>query len=120
VNNGIALMFYKDGVLIKQYSVQDLLRDHSKAIHSTTTVFWENYSKRRFDPDTNILHITANCGSEYGFDLNTGAIVLFSNIPKSNNNLKSNNNPKNKVTTYIIGGIVGFVVILLIITLAKR
>jgi len=70
--SGTALMFFKNGVLLKKYSVGDLLQDPEKGSYSVSHVMWEKGDERRIDPVTNTLCVTAKDNSEYIFDMNTG------------------------------------------------
>jgi|GEM_PF-1943195 len=74
---GEAILFFKNGAFLKSYTVGELIRDGTKAKFSVSHVEWENTQERKFDPETNVLSVTAKDGTRTNLDLNTGS-VLFS------------------------------------------
>ena len=70
--DGIAIQFFKNGVLIKEYATGQLLRNARKAEYSVSHMTWEKWQERRFDSSGNLLYVTTNDGIEYCFDLSTG------------------------------------------------
>jgi len=70
-----AIGFYKNGSLIKSYSVGDLLLDASKGLFSESHIMWEDNEKREFDAETNILTVTTRDNRVYSFDITTGDML---------------------------------------------
>lgn len=74
-DNGEALAFYESGKKIASYNVLDLLTDPAKGDKTASHIFWEDTGARLYDAETNELHITANCGTQYTFSLPSGELV---------------------------------------------
>jgi len=72
---GRAVAFYKNGSLMKSYSVGDLLKDMRKAQFSVSHVMWEDIGKRNFNAETNVLTVTTYDDLIYLFDITTGDII---------------------------------------------
>ena len=80
--NDLALAFYKDGNLLKQYSTADLVKDKNKIVKSDSHYAWlasdvqrENYGET--EPRLlwdNTFHLKTCDGIVYSFDIKTGSI----------------------------------------------
>ena len=70
---GFAVIFYKNGSLVKSYQVGDLLRDKSKASFHSEGVSW--FEKREFNRKTNALTVVTLDERVYVFDIVTGDII---------------------------------------------
>ena len=83
----LAIAFYKDGKLLKQYSTEELVKDESKVIASVSHYFWQAPSpvdddvtdaerlKLRLHLDyTNTFNLHTIDGWTYTFDVTTGKI----------------------------------------------
>lgn len=82
---GVALEFYANGRLVKQYDVSQLVEDSSTLKFSVSHVFWENYEKREFDEENNILSVTTSDNIIYKFDIASGDIIEKINIAQNFN-----------------------------------
>lgn len=74
----IAVAFYKNGKLLKEYSVVDLVKDKSKIQATVSHYFWLDKSpgseaKRRLDRD-NVFYLKTIDGIAYQFYATTGKI----------------------------------------------
>ena len=85
--NDLAVAFYKDGKLIKQYSTADLVRDKSKVVATVSHYFWqapspldqrvteaERLKLRLHLDDNNMFKLHTIDGWTYSFDATTGGI----------------------------------------------
>jgi hypothetical protein len=85
-NNGdLAVAFYKNGKLLKEYSVVDLVKDTSKVEATASHYFWLARYLRNKKPEKgpendlrldaqNVFHLKAIDGIMYQFDATTGEI----------------------------------------------
>ncbi|MCL2140085.1 MAG: hypothetical protein FWH42_00150 [Dehalococcoidia bacterium] len=76
--SGTAILFFDEGLLIKEYQVKDLLMDVSKGGVSVSHIFWEKTQDRTFDSEQNILTVTTLDGIVYRFDISTGELISSS------------------------------------------
>jgi len=72
---GEAILLFENGALIKSYTVGDFLKDESKARFSVSHVEWEDKEKRAFDPQSNVLTVTALDDLVYRIDITTGEML---------------------------------------------
>ena len=70
--SGTAIMFFKEGALLKEYAVKEVLKIAWAGSYSVSHVSWEKTDKRKFNPETNILSVTAKDSFKYIFDITTG------------------------------------------------
>lgn len=73
----LAVAFYHNGNLIKQYQVSDLVTDESFVSHSISHIFWSK--KKGFDSENNRYLIETNSHDVYLFDITTGKIISDNN-----------------------------------------
>lgn len=71
----MALGFFENGVLLRSYRIDELVRDMNVVIYSVTTASWENWSGRNFDTANNTLTIVTRDDITYIFDITTGEII---------------------------------------------
>jgi hypothetical protein len=75
--DGLALAFFRNGVLLKSYNIPNLVKDSSFLIHSESGLIWlkqENYVSPAFRPNAR-YQLTTVDGIEYTFDTKTGSIA---------------------------------------------
>jgi len=70
-----AMGFFEDGVLIRSYRIDELVRDMSVVLFANPMVGWEWSHLRRFDVDSNRLTIVTRDDITYIFDITSGEIV---------------------------------------------
>ena len=71
-----ALGFFEDGVLIRSYRIDDLVRDMSAVGYTVSNAIWENRMfGRYYDTVNNHLTIVTRDGITYIFDITTGKII---------------------------------------------
>jgi hypothetical protein len=86
-NSDLAIAFYKNGNLLKEYSVVDLVKDKSKVQATASHYFWlarsdyltdkkpEKWQEDRLRLDgMNVFHLKTIDGIMYQFDVTTGEI----------------------------------------------
>ena len=73
-DSDLAIAFYEDGKLLKQYSTKQLIRDPSKVVRSVSHYQFLR-EVRGFQPYTKMFTIVAVDGTEYTFDVRHGDIV---------------------------------------------
>jgi hypothetical protein len=78
----LALAFYKDGVEIKRYTVNDLVADPKSLPRSVSHYFW--VKETSFNPTTNVLHLETQNGEVYDFDVTTEEKSTESELLPSN------------------------------------
>jgi len=71
----MALGFFEDGVLLRSYRIDELVRNMSALTYSTTMAMWENWSGRSFNTADNTLTIVTYDDITYVFDVTTGEII---------------------------------------------
>ena len=71
----VALEFYEDGILIKRYMIDDLVKNMNEVSISTSRAWWEERAGRSFDIVNNTLIITTYDNLTYVFDITTGEII---------------------------------------------
>lgn len=69
------LYFYEEGKLLKEVPIRDLIRNDTNIGYSETMVFWENRDKRKFDGNTNILHIETEEKTIFDYDITSGELA---------------------------------------------
>jgi len=72
--SGKAVLIYKNGVLLKSYTVGDLIENERKLSFSVSHVNWEDSNKREFDAESNILTLTTLDKRVLRLDITTGEI----------------------------------------------
>jgi len=72
---GLAVGFYKNGSLLKSYSVGDLTKDRSRLYFTASHVEWERGEIRKLDAENNILTLMTLDDIVYSFDMTTGDIL---------------------------------------------
>ena len=70
-----ALGFFEDGILIRSYRIDQLVRDMTMVTYSVTMASWERWGSRYFDAANNKLTVETVDGITYIFDITTGDIV---------------------------------------------
>jgi len=75
VYNATAIAFFKDGKLLREYKVADLIRHIASVPQSTTMAMWVNLSSIRFNSADNQLTLTTVERMRYIFDITTGEII---------------------------------------------
>ena len=70
-----ALGFFDNGVLLRSYRIDELVRDMSVVTYSVTTASWEAWPGRYFNTADNTLTITTRDNITYVFDITTGDII---------------------------------------------
>jgi len=71
----MALGFFEDGILLRSYRIDELVRNMNVLTYSVTTAMWENWSARSFDTANNTLTIVTRDDITYVFDITTGEII---------------------------------------------
>ena len=71
----VALGFFEDGVLLRSYRIDELVRDMNVVGYTVTTASWEDWSGRSFDVTNNTLTIVTRDDITYVFDITTGEII---------------------------------------------
>jgi len=71
----MALGFFEDGVLLRSYRIDELVRDMNVVTYTVTTALWEDWSGRYFDTVNNTLTIVTRNDLKYIFDITTGEII---------------------------------------------
>jgi len=81
------IFFYKNGTLIKSYSIDDLLTDNRNVMISATSIWWEGRgnSTRLHDELLNTLTITTIEDRVITFDITTGEILNDTGSSSVNN-----------------------------------
>lgn len=75
VGQVMALGFFEEGVLLRAYRIDELVRDMNVVTYSVTTAMWENWQARNFDATNNTLTIVTRDNITYVFDITTGEII---------------------------------------------
>lgn len=75
VSQVAALGFFEDGVLLRSYRIDELVRNMNVVTYSVTMASWENWSGRNFDTVSNTLTIVTLDDITYVFDITTGEII---------------------------------------------
>ena len=75
VSKVVALGFFENGVLLRSYRIDELVRNMNLVTYSVTTASWENWSGRNFDTVSNTLTIVTLDDITYVFDITTGEII---------------------------------------------
>jgi hypothetical protein len=71
VSQQIALEFYDSGKMIKQYKIDELVKDMDAVLFTSSGMaFWADDTI--FDAATNTLKLTTADGLDYAFDITTG------------------------------------------------
>jgi len=71
----IALEFYEDGILIKRYMIDDLVKNMNEVWFSTSSAHWAKRASRNFDTTNNILTVTTVDNLTHVFDIKTGETI---------------------------------------------
>lgn len=74
-NQVVAMGFFEDGVLLRSYRIDELVRDINVVTYTVTTASWENWQGRKFDAANNTLTIVTRDDITYVFDITTGEII---------------------------------------------
>ena len=114
---GTAIMFFRNGTLIREYTVGQVLKNANEGVYSVSHVSWEKYEERKFVSSEDILFVTARDNKWYRFYIRTGEIIQSS---KGNTGAGKNTYCSNVVITNINGGGMGLVAIAIIFMLMKR
>ena len=75
VSQTIAFGFFENGVLLRVYRIDELVRNMNVVTYSVTTASWENWNERNFDASNNTLTIVTRDDITYVFDITTGEII---------------------------------------------
>jgi len=75
VSGATALVFYKNGVITRVYTVGDLVRIPFLVERSISMAWWLNRDSIEFDAETNRLTLTTSERITYVFDITTGEII---------------------------------------------
>ena len=75
VSQVAALGFFENGVLLRSYRIDELVRNMNVVTYSVTMASWENWSGRNFDTVSNTLTIVTIDDIIYVFDITTGEII---------------------------------------------
>lgn len=75
VSQVAALGFFDNGVLLRSYRIDELVRNMNVVTYSVTTASWENWSGRNLDTVSNTLTIVTLDDITYVFDITTGEII---------------------------------------------
>ena|GEM_PF-1206401 len=75
VGQSAALGFFEDGVLLRAYRIDELVRDMNVIIYSVTMAGWESWQGRSFDAANNTMTIVTRDDITYVFDITTGKII---------------------------------------------
>ena len=75
VGQVMALGFFEDGVLLRAYRIDELVRDMSVVTYSVTMAMWEKWQGRNFNIANNTLTIVTRDDITYVFDITTGKII---------------------------------------------
>lgn len=75
----LALAFYKDGKLLKEYSTEEMIKDKSKVLQTTSHYFWTPFptateADRPHIDNKDVFSINTIDGWTYKFDVTTGKI----------------------------------------------
>jgi hypothetical protein len=73
--DAVAIEFYANGVMIKQYTVSQLVERHSDLGHTVTMISWRDYGLIDFDADENTISVTTVDGINHIFDITTGESI---------------------------------------------
>ena len=71
----LAMAFYANGTPQRRYLVADLIREPEALRRTVSTVTWDYWEERSFDPDTNLLTVLTLEQVVLVFDITTGEIV---------------------------------------------
>lgn len=72
---GTAIGFYENGNLVKSYAVKDLIKDRSKVTFSVSSAHWEEWRKREYSEQENMLTVATKDGRIITFDIISGEII---------------------------------------------
>ena len=75
VSHVAALGFFENGILLRSYRIDELVRNMNIVTYSVTMASWENWSSRNFDTVSNTLTIVTLDDITYVFDIATGEII---------------------------------------------
>ena len=75
VDQVMAFGFFEDGLLLRAYRIDELVRDLNVVTYSVTMAMWENWRGRNFDTANNTLTIVTLDDITYVFDITTGEII---------------------------------------------
>jgi hypothetical protein len=71
----LAVAFYKDGRLLREYSTEEMLKDKSKVLQTQSHYFWTPLGKLRLYIDnSNLFSLNTIDGWTYIFDVTTGKV----------------------------------------------
>jgi len=71
-SQNIAFEFYDNGVLLRSYRINKLVRNMDRVLYSVSTASWRSWSGKNFDSTNNTLTITTVDNLTYVFDITTG------------------------------------------------
>jgi hypothetical protein len=76
VSQTVALAFYDNGVVMRQYMIEELVKDTDAITFTASTAKWLRWpDPSQFDAAANILTLATVEGLEYSFDITTGDVV---------------------------------------------
>jgi len=75
VSQIVALGFFDNGVLLRSYRIDELVRDMNVVTYSVSTAAWESRQGRDFDAANNTFTIVTRDNITYVFDITTGEII---------------------------------------------
>ena len=70
-----AFGFFENGVLIRSYRIDELVRNMTGVGYTSSSALWDNWIARNFDPINNTFSIITIDGITYVFDITTGKII---------------------------------------------
>ena len=69
----LAISFHKNGKIIKDYQIKDLIKDESKMMHTVSHFFWR--SELKYDDKHTVLFLKTADNQAYKFSAITGEIL---------------------------------------------
>jgi hypothetical protein len=73
--DAVAIEFYANGVMIKHYTVSQLVERHSDLGHTASMIMWQDYGLIYFNADENTISVTTVDGINHIFDITTGESI---------------------------------------------
>lgn len=77
----LAVAFYREGRLLRRYSVKDLVERPHQLPHSVSQYHWLEYGATRFDPAAQHLTVVTRHGVTHRFDMTTGKKLVSAPQP---------------------------------------
>lgn len=70
-----AISFYDEGVLLRTYTIDELIKSAHKLKYTASHVMWDDQSKRSFDEENNTYTVYTLDDQKIVFDVTTGEII---------------------------------------------